>query len=209
VLFSLRHAPCALLLLKLFQPAIGFIRTFAVINKKPLTMNTSKSKTNFTLMHGVILGLILIAFSLLLYLLDMSRSGLQYVSYAILIGYLAYAMVQWRDKYNDRLLGYGQAFSTGFMVILFSSFILAAYVFVFFGYVAPDEINVMLREAEDNVLKSQPDISDDTLEITMKWTKRMMTPSLMAVWAFVGNLLSGLVVSAILAAFVKKETQPF
>jgi hypothetical protein len=43
----------------------------------------------------------------------------------------------------------------------------------------------------------------------MKWTSMMMTPSLMAVWAFVGNLLSGLVVSAILAAFVKKETQPF
>jgi hypothetical protein len=160
-------------------------------------------------MHGVILGAILIVFSLLLYLLDMSRSGLQYVSYAILIGYLIYALIQWRDKHNEGLLSYGQSFSAGFLIILFSSFLLAAYVFLFFGFVAPDEIDVMLREAEENVLKAQPDMSDETLDITMKWTTMMMSPWMMAVWAFVGNLLAGLVLSAILAAFVKKEPKPF
>ena len=172
-------------------------------------MNEKMSKTNFTLMHGVILGGILIAFTLLLYLLDMSTSGLQYLSYAILIVYLIYAMIQWRDKYNEGQLGYGQAFSTGFMVILFASFVVAAYVILFFGVIAPGEVDVMVRAAEDNVLKSQPDISDEMLETTMKWTKMMMTPSMMAVWAFVGNLLVGLVLSAILAAFVKKEPKPF
>ncbi len=172
-------------------------------------MNEKMSKTNFTMMHGLVLGAILIVFSLLLYLLDMSRSGLQYISYAILIGYLLYAMIQWRDKYNEDVLSYGQAFSTGFMVILFSSFITAAYVFLFFGFVAPGEVEVMLREAEEGVLMAQPDITDDALEMTMKWTKMMMTPWMIAIWSFVGNLFAGLVLSAILGAFVKKEPQPF
>ena len=110
-------------------------------------MNDKMSKTNFTLMHGAILGVILIVFSLLLYLLDMSSSKLQYLSYAILIGYLLYAMIQWRDKYNEGLLGYGQAFSTGFLVILFSSFVMAAYVILFYGLVAPGEIAKMVSAA--------------------------------------------------------------
>lgn len=172
-------------------------------------MNEKMSKTNFTLMHGVILGIILIVFSLLLYLLDMSSSKLQYLSYAILIGYLLYAMIQWRDKYNEGLLGYGQAFSTGFLVILFSSFVMAAYMILFFGLVAPGEIGEMIRAAEENVLEMQPDITDQALETTMEWTRMMMTPWMMAIWAFVGNLFVGMVLSAVLAAFVKKEPQPF
>lgn len=172
-------------------------------------MNESMSKTNFTLMHGVILGGVLIVFSLFLYLLDMSRSGLQYVSYAILIGYLLYALIQWRDKYNEGVLSYGQSFSTGFLIILFSSFLVAAYVVLFFGLIAPGEIDVMLREAEEGVLKAQPNMDDETLETTMHWTSMMMTPWMMAVWAFVGNLFAGLVLSAILGAFVKKEPKPF
>ncbi len=172
-------------------------------------MNDKMSKTNFTLMHGAILGAILIVFSLLLYLLDMSSSKLQYLSYAILIGYLLYAMIQWRDKYNEGLLGYGQAFSTGFLVILFSSFVMAAYVILFYGLVAPGEIRKMVSAAEEIVLQMQPDITDETLDMTMKMTKMMMTPWMMAIWAFVGNLFIGLVLSTVLAAFVKKEPQPF
>lgn len=172
-------------------------------------MNDKMSKTNFTLMHGVILGIILIVFSLLLYLLGMSSSKLQYLSYAILIGYLLYAMIEWRDKYNEGTLGYGQTFSTGFLVILFSSFVVAAYVILFYGLIAPGEIEVALREAEEGVLIAQPDITDEALDMTMKWTKMMMTPWMMAIWSFMGNLFAGLVLSAILAAFVKKESQPF
>ncbi|MDD3130774.1 MAG: hypothetical protein PHN94_03025 [Bacteroidales bacterium] len=56
---------------------------------------------------------------------------------------------------------------------------------------------------------AQPDITDDALEMTMKWTKMMMTPWMIAIWSFVGNLFAGLVLSAILGAFVKKEPQPF
>lgn len=54
-----------------------------------------------------------------------------------------------------------------------------------------------------------PNMSDSDLEMAMSWTRMMMKPWLMAIWGIIGNTIAGLIISLIVAIFMKKEKPLF
>lgn len=52
-------------------------------------------------------------------------------------------------------------------------------------------------------------MSDSDLEMAMSWTRMMMKPWLMAIWGIIGNTIAGLIISLIVAIFMKKEKPLF
>jgi hypothetical protein len=159
---------------------------------------------------GILLGLALIVFSLITYLLDLAReSPLQYLSFVIILVLVFIFVKQWRDKYNDGFITFGGAYSHGLLVIFLASLITAVYTFIFFGYIAPGEIAKIIEEAEQSILKSQPDISDSDLEMALSITEMFTKPWLMAVMAILINILAGLIIAIIPAAILKKEQTEF
>ncbi len=168
------------------------------------------SNVNVALINGLYIGAVLIVFSLILYLLGTPRDNwLQYISYIIMLVGVVMAIKQWRDKYNNGFITYGQAFSNGFLTLLFAGILTSIYIFIFFQVIAPDEVTKMAQLAEEQMYERNPNISEADAEMGMKFAKMFMKPWLMAVMGLFFTALAGLVMSAIVAAFMKKENNQF
>jgi hypothetical protein len=173
-------------------------------------MDQKPSNFKVALNHGLFLGVALVLFSLLMYVIGVAMdSKIQWISYVIMIAGLVLAIKQWRDKYNNGFLTYGQAFSNGFLTILVSGIISSIWILLFFGVIAPGEIEKMMEIAEENMYESQPNMSDEQIEMALKYSRMFMSPVWMAVWGFIGNIVVGAVLSAIIAIFMKKEKPIF
>ncbi|NCC74022.1 MAG: DUF4199 domain-containing protein [Sphingobacteriia bacterium] len=173
-------------------------------------MEGTKSNAQVALINGLLLGVALVLFSLLMYVIGIAHdSKLQYISYLIIIIGLVLSIKQWRDKYNNGFLTYGQAFSNGFFTILFASIITAIWMIIFFGLIAPGEVENMLRAAEDKMYETQPNMTEEQVEMALKWSKMFMTPVMMGIWGFIGNLIIGTILSALVSIFMKKEKPVF
>ncbi len=170
--------------------------------------NQRPSSAKVALTNGLYLGLALIVLSLILYLLDVPQdSPAQYLSYVVMIGLTIVFVLQWRDKYNGGYLSYSQAFGHGFLVILFGTIISAIYTYVFFEFIAPEVLVKMLEEAESKMFDQG--LPEDQIEMAMSWTRMMMKSPMMSVWVIFGGAIGGLIISAVLAIFLKKENKEF
>lgn len=166
------------------------------------------SSAKVALTNGVFMGIALIVLSLILYLLGLNQeSYAPYFSYAVMIGLTIVFVLQWRNKYNNGFISYSSAFGNGFLTILFGSILSAIYVYVFFAFIAPNELTLMLEKAEEGMYDKG--MSDQEVEMGMKYTKMMMTEWMMPIWVIVGSAFWGAVISAILAIFLKKEDKAF
>lgn len=168
------------------------------------------SNVNVSLINGLYIGAVLIVFSLVLYLMGTPRDNwLQYISYLFMIVGVVLAIKQWRDKYNNGFLTYGQAFSNGFLTLLFAGILTSVYIYVFFEFIAPEEVKKMAELAEEQMYEKYPNMSEADVEAGMKVATMFMKPWSMSLMGLFVNTLSGLVISAIVAAFMKKEEKQF
>jgi hypothetical protein len=168
------------------------------------------SNAKVALNNGIILGTALILFSLLLYILDVPyTSKASWISYIIIVIGAVLAIKQWRDKYNDGYLSYGGAFSNGFLTLLFAGILASVWTGIFFSVIAPGEIDKIIEATEEQMYQRNPNMSDSDLEMAMSWTRMMMKPWLMAIWGILGNTIAGLIISLIVAIFMKKEKPLF
>ncbi len=173
-------------------------------------MEQKTSNVKVALTNGIFLGIALIFFSLILYILDVEREHwLQYLSFLIMFVGVFMAQKNWRDKFNEGFLSYGKAFSNGFLTILFSAILTSLYTFVFFELIAPGEIQIMFDAAEDKIYDKNPNISDAEFETAMKWASMMMKPWVLALWGLLASVFAALIISAITSIFIKKEQNQF
>ncbi len=165
-----------------------------------------KSPFMSSLSSGIILGIVLIIFSLIMYFLDVdSESKIMWLSYVILFIGLYMAIVSYRKKLPGEIMTYGQAFLSGFLTGLFTSVLVAIFVYIFVEYIDTTLIAKKLAEAEEQILESQPDISDEDLDRALSITKAILNPAMMTVFSFLGNLLLSTIFSLIIAIFAKRE----
>jgi hypothetical protein len=88
-----------------------------------------------------------IGLALGLHLAGLVMSPLNYLSYLFYIGILILGVKNWRESARGGFLTYGQAFGYSIWVAVYYSLIMAIWAFVFFQYIAHDEI-VQFQQAE-------------------------------------------------------------
>ncbi len=169
-------------------------------------MENQKSTVNASIMYGLLLSIVLIVFSLLMYLLDVDHdSKIMWLSYLIMAGGLFWAMVSYRDKYSGGFLSYGSAFGVGFWTGLFASVLASAFTYFFVTMINPGMIEQILIETENNMLESNPNISDEELDMILSYTEKFTTPVMLTVIGFIANVFFATILSLIIAIFVKRE----
>jgi len=169
-------------------------------------MEEKKSVVSVSLMYGIYLGLALIAYSLLMFVLDVDReSKIMWVSYLIMAAGLFWAMVSVRDKYFGGFISYGKAFATGFWTALFAAIIGALFTYIYVIYLDPGMIDDILLKAEESMLEGNPNISDEQLEQALSMTEKFTSPVMITVFAFLANVIFATILSLIIAIFAKRE----
>lgn len=177
---------------------------------QPFETTPTTPVARVSLQQGLILGLALILFSLLMYLFGVEyQNKIQYLSYLIIVVGLFLTMKQWRDRYNNGYVTYGSAFKNGFLTMLFASILVSIWTAIFYGLIAPGEIDRILEITEERMLENQREMTDEEIEMAMKMTRMFMTPVTMAITGLIFNVIIGTIISAIVGLVIKKEKTSF
>lgn len=171
-------------------------------------MENKPSTTILSLGYGVIIALAIIVFSLILFLLNLSKgSGLEYLSYLILLAGLFLAQTNFRNKYQGGFITYGKAFTVGMLTSLFLSVIMGIYTYIFFQYIDPGAMEEAMTMAEQKMMDRG--MSDMEIEQGMAIARKFQGVGMYTFFAIVGNFVIGMIFSLITAIFVKKEDTEF
>ena len=165
-----------------------------------------KSSTSNALIYGLITGVVMTVYSLILYLFNLHLNKyLGYISFLILIAGMAYGTIQFRNKVMNGFISYGKAYSSGFMIALFAGILGAIYSFIFYKFIAPDVVREILDMARQNIMARGPEMTDEQIEQAMNMTSKFMTPPLMSIFFLLYCLIIGAIGGLITSAFIKKE----
>jgi hypothetical protein len=165
--------------------------------KKPKFLKSS-------LYWGVILGVVLIIYSLLLYFVDLSlEKWVQWVSYIIMIGGIVLATINYRNTELGGAISYGQALGFSTMVILFASLLSAIYTFVFMQFIDPGFVEKILQMTEQQLIDKG--MSTEQIDMTVEMQRKFMKPWLISLISIPGTVFFGFLFSLITSIFLKKK----
>ncbi|OQX77233.1 MAG: hypothetical protein B6D61_07515 [Bacteroidetes bacterium 4484_249] len=158
--------------------------------------------------YGIYTGLGLIVISLIFYLLDLyGEKWTSYISYLILLSGITLSSLSYRNNRLNGFITYGNSVSVGFLTGLFAAIIATIFTYVFLIYLGEDYIKFMLEQAEENILDTNPDISDEQLEMALNISKKMMKPVWISLIVLLSSTFFSLVFALIASIFIKKEEQ--
>ena len=162
----------------------------------------------FTMNYGAFLGLCLIAVAAIMWSLGVDKNGSfvpSILNNVLLIAGITYAITQFRDNENNGFLSYGESLKLGTSVAFYSYVILSFYTFIFMNYIEPEAINEILQQAEQSILESNPEISDEELDFALDVAGKFMKPHWMMISGILGGTFMGFLYSLIISIFTKKE----
>lgn len=190
---------------KCFSSCKGFIFNFTKTKKNFKTMET-KSTFLPAMQFGLLTGLAMIVYTLILYLVGVDlHSYWNFFSYLLFVGGMYWGMTSIREKQLGGVMTYGKAFGTGFWIAFFAALLLGIFSYFYLKYIDPSALANATAEAEDKILASNPDISDEDLQKALDMVKIFTNPVMSAVSQFISNLIVGTIFSLIIAIFAKRE----
>ncbi len=158
------------------------------------------------LQFGLLTGLAMIVYTLIMYLVGVNmHSSWNLIGYLFLLGGIYWGMSNIREKQLDGVMSYGKAFGVGFWIAFFAALLLGIFTFFYLKYVNTAALANGISEAENKILASNPNISDQALQKALDMVKMFATPVLSAITGFIGYLIAGTIFSLIIAIFAKRE----
>jgi hypothetical protein len=165
-----------------------------------------KSVTMNGITYGAIAAVVMIIYSLLLYLFDQHLNrGISWISYVILLGIMIWGTIDYRKKALGGLMSYGKAYSTSFMIALFAIIIATIYTYFFFQFIAPDAVQDIADMSRERIIRDNPDISDEDLERAMGMQSFVMNPLGLTISGFIYQVVISAIVCLITSIFLRKE----
>ena len=156
------------------------------------------------------LGLVLISFTVYILGLEEQKSIIpSLLNNFLIIGAIAYSVTIYRDNFNNSFVSYSQSLKIGTSVVFFASVILAFYTYIFVTFINPEYLENIIKIAEQEILNSDPEISDEDLDLALSMTQKMLQPQWMSTLSVLGGTFMGFFYSLIISFFVKKDDPNF
>jgi hypothetical protein len=162
-------------------------------------------KANLT--NGLILGLVGIVYSLVVYFLNMYLNKAQgYVFLLVEFAVLFFLVKSYRDNFRHGMITYGDALGASIIICLYYAIIMAIFTYILYTVIDSGLLDKQLAMAEEMMQKKG--MPQSTIDAGMSIQRKMMKPAFMAPFSILGNMILGLILSLIVAAFVRKEGNP-
>ncbi len=162
----------------------------------------------FGMNHGAFLGICLVALAVFLEAFGINKSeSIIHSSLNVLIVFfgLGYSIIQYRDNINNGFITYQKSLKLGTTIAFFSSIIVAFYTLINVFYLDPAFIPNFVLEVEQEILKSNPEISDEELDFIIEKASYVMQPHWILILGMLGGTFAGFFYSLIISIFVKKD----
>ncbi len=169
---------------------------------QPATESKKSGLTSPAFQYGLLIAAGLIILSLIMYVAGMiAVNWVSYVGYAILLGGLIFGTIKFRDEYSGGFISYGRALGFGTLTSFFAALISGIFAYVFYALLAPDALNELRVAAEINILESNPNVTDQQLDLAV----RMINPLMMALTYLFSYTFIGFIFSLVTSAFLKRK----
>lgn len=155
---------------------------------------------------GAVLGLLLILFSLALYLLGMSESNAVSLTYGIMAGVICFGIVQRRKEQNG-FISYGEGLATGTSIAFFGGVISAFYAFLHMHFVDTEQLARLLGKMEDQLFDQG--LPSSQVDMMMGIYGKLFRPVPMFFMAIFSSAFTGFILSLIAAAIFKRKDESF
>jgi len=168
--------------------------------KSPLLKNSM----NFGALNGVAIMIV----SLFIYIIGIQQNFLvSLIIYGLNIFFIVYGTKYLRDHYQNGQITYGKALGSGVLISLFMSILVAFFIFMFFKFMAPEELEKIYAQAEENLYNQG--MSEEQIEMAMQMTRKMTTPLTMAIGTILSYTFLGFIFSLITSSFIKKNGESY
>ena len=162
----------------------------------------------FGMNYGALLGIFLIFFAILFWMLGLDNEKSivpSIVNNLVIISFISYSIVQYRDKINNGYISYSHALKLGTTLAFFSSIIMAFYTFFYMTYLNPDMIADVMNTTEYTILESDPNISDEELDMALSMTAKLLQPHWMMLTGVLAGTFMGFLYSLLISLFTKRD----
>ncbi len=155
---------------------------------------------------GAILGLLLVVFSVILFLLGKSESAFTSISHIIIIGILCLAIIKKKES-NGGFISFGEGVSVATWVSIFAGVIMAFYTFADLTFIDADKTQRILIQIEDQMYNSGT--PNDQIEMVMGIYEKVFTPGILAFATLIFQIIEGIVIGLVASAILKKQDTSF
>lgn len=172
-------------------------------------MNEQKSIFAEALTLGIIFGAVLSIYSLITYFAGiMFEDWLSYLSYVVMAGCIIWVQLEYRKTHQGIDYSYGKAWKVATISAIYAAVIQVVFTFLLYNVIDTDLYNVMLQTIEAKMHKN-PAMTEEMISMAMAQTKKVMSQSLMPVYAFVGTVVMTMLGALITSIFTQKRVKMF
>ena len=171
-------------------------------------MSDQKSILKSTILqYGLIYGGISVAFSIMLFIMDMHYQGgsLQnWTGFIIMVGSITFAQISYR-KQNEGYLNLSEAMKIGLGVTIVGILIAIVYGLFQATILDPSQMEKATEFALNQAIDQNPEMTDEMITMTKEWIEWGTSPVISTAFAFGFGLIFGGIVSLITGLIVKKS----
>lgn len=159
--------------------------------------------------YGLFVGIALIVFSLLTYVMGVIKPPfwVSLLQYVIIVAGIIYGTKKFRDEDLGGEISYSKALGFGILICVFASVIVGIYMIIFMKVIDPEFMNKMMAVLEEEYAKAG--LSEEQIDAAMGMVSKMQSPVIMAIGTVFSFSFMGTIFSLVTAAFLKKEKPIF
>jgi hypothetical protein len=172
------------------------------------TITPTASTTAVGGRYGLLTGLVSIIISFGIYALQLEQNAaVRFLTMVVLIVGIILAMRSFKEQ-NAGFMDYGQGLGVGMTVSGVVGLLSAAFMYVYTTFVDPEMMTRVMDKARAD-LEAKGTMTDAQIDQAMAMSAKFTTGPFMLLFAVVGTLVLGLIISLIAAAFVKNPKPEF
>jgi hypothetical protein len=180
------------------------------MSEEPLPYNpqqTSASPQMPVIRMGALIAIMLIAYTLLLYITGQGTNKyMGWISYALMSIGLWLATKNYRDDMNGGIISYGRAYLVSFLTALYCSIIYGVFAYFYFKFLARDTMQEMITIAEQEMLNNTQISEEQATQAMDIYKKYVFIPFSLAVGSIFSFALLGALLSLLIASITQRKT---
>lgn len=166
------------------------------------------SKFNTILKYGALISLPMILMSVIGYVFTIEASkAYGWLTILVFVLTLFFAQRTFRQEFLEGFASYSKLLGNTMLMIVVASVIMFVYTFIFYQFIAPEQIERMLELADEGMY--QRGMDDHEIEQSLVFLRVIYTPILLALMGLLATVLQGFIISLIISIFNKKSRDPF
>ena len=174
-------------------------------NSTNLNQSADASVKTVAVRYGIITGIVTVIYSLILYMTELNNNKwLSFISTAILIVGIVLAHRYFKSL-NSGYMSYGQGLGIGSLLSVIVGVFSGIFMYVYLKFIDSTVIERM-QEAQYIEMEKRG-MSEEQMEQAIQLSQKMTGPEMMVVWAILGTLFFGFILSLIISA-ITKHTRP-